>query len=92
MIVFLCQEDSGQLNGTITEVTGGYDILAYDDGTEVLEEPVAFQIGEPVFVHPWGERAIVREVTKVPNRHIVYSVENENHAGSFTGYQLSNRD
>lgn len=89
VIVFLCQEDSGQLNGTVSEVTGGYDILAYDDGTEVLEEPVAFEIGEQVFVHPWGETASVQEVTKVPNRHIVYSVTNEHREGSFTGYQLA---
>lgn len=92
MIVFLCQEDSSQLNGTVTEVTGGYDILAYDDGTEVLEEPVVFQVGETVFVYPWNESASVLEVTKVPNRHVVYSVANDWHKGSFTGYQLTHLD
>ncbi|MBX6351799.1 MAG: SDR family oxidoreductase [Thermoflavifilum sp.] len=30
VVVFLCQPDSQQINGTVTEVTGGYDILAYE--------------------------------------------------------------
>ena len=89
MIVFLCQEASAQVNGTVTEVTGGYDILAYDDGTEVLIEPVVFRVGETVFVHPCGEMAQVSEVTKVPNRNVVYAVHNKDRTGSFTGYQLA---
>jgi 3-oxoacyl-[acyl-carrier protein] reductase len=30
VIVFLCHPDSQQINGSITEITGGYDILAYE--------------------------------------------------------------
>jgi 3-oxoacyl-[acyl-carrier protein] reductase len=30
VIVFLCHEDSQQVNGSITEITGGFDILAYE--------------------------------------------------------------
>jgi 3-oxoacyl-[acyl-carrier protein] reductase len=88
MIVWLCDEDSQQLNGTVTEVTGGYDILAYDDGTNVVQEPERFQVGDEVWVHPWNLAASVREVVKVPNRNLVYRVGNESMSGSFTQYQL----
>lgn len=40
VIRFLCEPDSQQLNGTVTEVTGGYDIrLRAGDRAQVLDAP-----------------------------------------------------
>lgn len=88
LIVMLCDERSQQLNGTVTEVTGGYDILAYDDGTNVVQEQAVFVVGDNVYVHLWGETATVTEVVSVPNRNLVYRVKNDAKSGSFTKYQL----
>jgi 3-oxoacyl-[acyl-carrier protein] reductase len=88
MIRFLCADDSGQLNGTVTEVTGGYDILAYDDGKEVVVEEAKFKVGETVFVIPWQQTAEVAEIRKIPNRNLTYHLTDGGRQGTFTAYQL----
>ncbi|MCY0888407.1 MAG: SDR family oxidoreductase [Alicyclobacillaceae bacterium] len=89
VIVFLCAEDSGQVNGTVTEVTGGYDILAYDDGKDVLDENCQYRAGDTVHVIPWGTTAHVVDVIQVKNRNLMYVVQNRLQQGQFTAYQLA---
>lgn len=89
VIVFLCHSDSQKLSGTITEVTGGYDILAYDDGTDTVVEPDEFQPFDRVFVFHWQTPAQIEGVTRTPNRNVVYHVAGDGRRGSFTAYQLS---
>ncbi|MCL6636333.1 MAG: SDR family oxidoreductase [Alicyclobacillus sp.] len=88
VIAFLCREDSQQLNGTVTLVTGGYDIRAYDDGKDVVDEPALFQPGESVWVIPWNCRGQVTDVQRIPNRQVVYRVAGAGRSGSFTRFQL----
>jgi 3-oxoacyl-[acyl-carrier protein] reductase len=92
VVVFLCDEASQKLSGTVTEVTGGYDVLAYDDGTDAILEPVLYQIGDSVWVYPWECRGTVIDVTKIPNRHVVYTVTADDHVGKFTAYQLRDHE
>jgi len=92
VIVFLCEKNSQQINGTVTEVTGGYDPLAYDDGTNVLEEQVNFAVGDAVWVHPWNNPGTVTVVQKVPNRNVIYTVVGKTGQGLFTAYQLVARE
>lgn len=89
LIVFLCDKLSQQLNGTVTEVTGGYDPLAYDDGTDVLHEDLRFFVGAKVYVYPWESHATVTEIQRTPNRNIVYTVLGALKRGSFTVHQLA---
>jgi 3-oxoacyl-[acyl-carrier protein] reductase len=92
MVVFYCQEESRYLSGTVTEVTGGYDIRAYDDGQDVVEERRRFAVGETVWVGPWQTTAVVEAVRKVPNRYAVYTVRAGERRGHFTVFQLAARD
>lgn len=89
MILFLCEEQSQQVNGTITEVTGGYDILLHDDGTDMQGEKERYRVGDEVWVYPWQKIGVVRRITKIPNRNVVYEVVSSEREGSFTMYQLS---
>ncbi|MCL6631019.1 MAG: SDR family oxidoreductase [Alicyclobacillus herbarius] len=89
IVAFLCHEDSHHVSGTVTEVTGGYDILAYDDGQDVVNEARRFAVGDKVWVFPWGVEAEVESVNKVPNRYAVYTVRSGSRQGTFTMFQLS---
>ncbi|SHJ53711.1 SDR family oxidoreductase [Alicyclobacillus tolerans] len=89
VIAFLCADESAQINGTITEVTGGYDILAYDDGTDVVTETIQYNEGDKVWVVPWQKTAHIEEVIKIPNRLTTYKLKSaEGMSGQFTAYQL----
>lgn len=92
LIVFLCEPNSQQVNGTVTEVTGGYDILAYDDGKDVVAEEPLYGTGDAVWVFPWDAPGRVLEAARVPNRHVVYRVESGTKTGSFTAAQLAHFD
>ncbi|WP_083520764.1 SDR family oxidoreductase [Alicyclobacillus kakegawensis] len=92
VVLFLCQEESQYVSGTVTEVTGGYDILAYDDGQDVVEEKRRFSVGEEVWVHPWKALAVVESVHKVQNRYAVYTVRVGQRQGDFTAFQLGSRE
>lgn len=92
LAVWLCDENSQQINGTVTEVTGGYDILAYDDGKDVVQEPTSYALGDTVWVLPWQAPAIIDEVEKIPNRYILYTVVDGQKRGTFTAFQLTTPD
>lgn len=88
LVTWLCAPESQQINGTVTEITGGYDILAYDDGKEVVEEPHEYHLHETVEVLPWQEQAQVVSIEKIPNRYVLYTVSNQQYQGTFTAFQL----
>lgn len=88
MVALLCGVDSQQLNGTVTEITGGYDVLAYDDGQDVVFEPAVFVVGQRVFVTAWATPGIVIAVSKTANRSRVYEVDAGTKKGQFTAFQL----
>ena len=92
MITFLCDEHSQQVNGTVVEVTGGYDVRAYDDGKDVVAETAVYAVGDTVRVHPWGRTGHVIAVQSMHNRNVVYEVESGDWKGSFTAYQLDSPD
>ncbi len=89
LVTYLCDVDSQHINGTITELTGGYDVLAYDDGQDVVFEPRVFTEGESVWVTPWQQQAVITSISKIANRNQMYEVVAEDgRSGSFTAFQL----
>jgi len=89
MVAWLCAAESQQVNGTVTEITGGYDILAYDDGKDVVQEPHDYRLGDTVKVLPWKQSGTVIGIEKIPNRYVLYTVQSEDKQGSFTAFQLT---
>ncbi|MCL6445606.1 MAG: SDR family oxidoreductase [Alicyclobacillus sp.] len=90
-VVYLCSEDSQMINGTVTEVTGGYDVRAYDDGRQLVMDEPLYRVGQRVYVHPWACEAVIQEVRQMPNRLAAYIVEAQDRLGTFTAYQLGER-